>query len=115
MSSAPLLPAPRTPVDDTAAVPDRVRHLEWCLPGFCETLEHCASSETLHWSAPVVWRMTGDDADVLMRRGQYGVGGEVFYEVHFGHRAYPEGITLAFSEDDVHRLFTGVHELRDCT
>ena len=115
MSSAPLLPAPRTPADDTAAVPDRVRHLGWCLPGFCETLEHCASSEILHWSAPVVWRMTGDDADVLMRRGQYGVGGEVFYEVHFGHRAYPEDITLTFSEDDVHRLFTGVHELRDCT
>lgn len=102
----PAAPGPATlpPFDPT------VRHPDWCMPGSCET----TAGETLHRSAPIVWRMDGDDADVIMRRCGYGADSAVFYEVHLAHRAFSETITLTLSEHDVSRLFTGVHELRGC-
>ncbi len=112
MSSAPELPT--TASDTTAPGPGEVRHLDWCLPAFCETITHSTGRETLHRGGPTVRQMTGDDADVTMCRAQYDEAGETFFEVHFTHRAYPEEITLTFSDDDVNWLATGVHELREC-
>ena len=102
-----MLPAAADPMGSTA---DQADHLDWCMPGACET----AGGETLHRSAPIVWRMDGDDADVFMRRCQCGASSGVFYEVHLEHRAFAEEVTLTMSEHDVNRLFTGVHELREC-
>lgn len=100
----PAAPGPATlpPFDPT------VRHPDWCMPGSCET----TASETLHRSAPIVWLMDGDDADVIMQRCQYGGDSAVFYEVRLTHRAFIEEITLTFSEHDMARLFAGVRELR---
>lgn len=70
---------------------------------------------TVHLSAPLVWRMEGEDVDVIMRRRQEGIAGEVQIEVHFGNEAFPdESTTLIFTEQDIDRLFTGVHELHEC-
>lgn len=116
MSSPPTLP-PTDFGDLAQAREPAVRHLDWCMPAFCETAtysgRHSIASETLHRGEPVVWQMNGDDADVVMRRCQYGNEGETFYEVHFSHRAYREDILLTFSEADEARLITGFHELRN--
>ena len=116
MCSPPTLP-PTDFGDLAQAYQPAVRHLDWCMPTFCETTRysgrHSLTSETLHRGEPVVWQMRGDDADVVMRRCMYGEDGETFYEVSFSHRAYPEEIVLTFAEEDEARLITGFHELRE--
>ena len=98
--------APTLPPLDPAGL-----HPDWCLPAFCET----AGPVTRHLSAPIVWRMAGEDVDVCMQRVQEGAGGEVLIELSFANRAYPsEAVTLTFTEEDEGRLFTGFQELRGC-
>lgn len=86
-------------------------HPSWCMPGFCER----TGPVPIHLSAPIVWRMEGSDVDVIMRRRQEGVAGEVLIELHLTNEVYPEESTLLFlTKRDRGRLFDGVYELLEC-
>lgn len=109
MTSAPEPPA----LSDSE---DRAGHLDWCLPAFCETLDHPGGTETRHLSAPLVWSMTGDAVDVVMRRLQVrDVDGldAATVEVHLSHRERDEEMVLTLTADDAHRLVYGVTDLLD--
>jgi hypothetical protein len=81
------------------------------MPGFCEQ----AGSVVRHVSVPIVWRMVGEDVDVIMRRVQEGIAGEVLVELNFSNWACAgEEITLILTERDVDQMVTGIHELRGC-
>lgn len=95
---------------------ERAGHPDWCLPTFCEPLVHPGGTEIRHLGAPLVWSMSGDDVDVVMRRQQVQNGNEAraaTVEVHFAHRAFEEAITLTFTADDARKLMAGVLDLLD--